>query len=70
MLEKVFEKANSIDILIIVVTSLAVVSFWRGVWGLMDVYLFPEDPTLSFLISIIIGLAMLLVIAVYQKKKK
>ena len=37
----------------------AVVAFWRGVWGIMDIYLFPKDPAMSFLISILFGLAVL-----------
>lgn len=39
--------------------GLAVVSFWRGAWGLMDLYLFPNDQTLSFTFSLIIGLGAL-----------
>jgi hypothetical protein len=35
--------------------SLAVVMCWRGAWGLMDVYLFPNDEVTGFVISIIIG---------------
>ncbi len=41
--------------------GLAVVSFWRGAWGLMDLYLFPHDQTLSFTFSLIIGLGALYV---------
>ncbi len=40
----------------------AIIMFWRGLWGLMDQYLFPDDPVLSFLISIILGLFILLAI--------
>lgn len=42
-----------------VVIALAVISFWRGVWGLMDIYLFPESAEMSFLVSILIGLGIL-----------
>jgi hypothetical protein len=28
---------------------------WRGIWGLADLYLFPNSPTLSYLLSIVIG---------------
>ena len=37
----------------------AVIMFWRGIWGLLDVYLFPNEPGLRFLLSAIIGLAIL-----------
>ena len=69
MLERIIEKTNVKDTPIIILTVLAIVSFWRGVWGLMDLYLFPKSPTLSFFVSIIIGLVILFIIAFYQPKK-
>lgn len=42
-----------------IIIAFAIVSFWRGVWGLMDLYLFPENEFLSFSISILIGLLIL-----------
>jgi len=48
---------------------LAIVGFWRGVRGLMDIYLFPGNPTLSLFTSITIGLIILLGIALYRGKK-
>ncbi|MBN2517557.1 MAG: hypothetical protein JXB14_01805 [Candidatus Altiarchaeota archaeon] len=42
-----------------IVIAFAVICFWRGVWGLLDEYLFPYDYTLSLLISMIIGLVIL-----------
>lgn len=38
----------------------AVIAFWRGAWGLMDLYLLPENQALSFTISLLIGLAILI----------
>jgi hypothetical protein len=38
---------------------IGVVAVWRGLWGLMDLYLFPGEPTMSFCVSILIGLAIL-----------
>lgn len=37
----------------------AVVFFWRGTWGLMDLYLFPNDLMLSSVSSVLIGLGIL-----------
>lgn len=37
------------------VAAPAVVGYWRGTWGLSDVYVYPEDPVLSSLTSIVIG---------------
>ena len=41
------------------VTAAAVVFFWRGMWGILDHILFPEDPLLSYLSSLLIGLFIL-----------
>lgn len=43
-----------------IVMSIAVVAIWRGVWGLMDWYLFPTNPLLSYLFSIVIGFIILM----------
>lgn len=37
----------------------AVVLFWRGVWGLLDLYLFPSDPAVSFIVSAVLGIGIL-----------
>ncbi len=42
-----------------IVIVLAIITFWRGVWGLLDIYLFPGSPTLSHLVSILIGALIL-----------
>lgn len=36
-----------------------VVAVWRGLWGLMDQYVFPNSLTLSYLISIVIGITII-----------
>jgi len=38
----------------------SVVLFWRGAWGLMDLFLFPNDHFLSYLISLIAGVGVLI----------
>ncbi|KZC10897.1 hypothetical protein WN55_01596 [Dufourea novaeangliae] len=37
------------------VAAPAVVGYWRGTWGLSDVYVYPEDLVLSSFTSIVIG---------------
>jgi len=32
---------------------------WRGVWGLLDTYLFPGSPALSYLVGIGLGAVIL-----------
>ena len=41
------------------ILALGAVFFWRGVWGLLDVYLFPNNMVLSYSISIGIGIVVL-----------
>ena len=43
-----------------ILIAFAAISFWRGVWGLMDIYLLPLNHTLSLLVSVIIGLVILI----------
>ena len=38
-----------------VVIILAIVMLWRGVWGLLDAFLFPGSPAFSYLICIGLG---------------
>lgn len=40
-------------------TVLGIVMVWRGVWALLDVYLFPNNLLLSYIASIILGLLIL-----------
>ncbi len=49
------EHSNISKILI----GIAIVLFWRGTWILCDLYLFPNNPPLSGLISIFIALLIL-----------
>jgi len=37
----------------------AVIMFWRGIWGLLDVYFLPNDVGLSLVLSAVIGLVIL-----------
>jgi len=37
----------------------ALIMLWRGVWGLLDIYLFPDNKTVSFALSVIIGILIL-----------
>ena len=37
----------------------AIIMLWRGVWGLLDTYLFPGSPVLSYLAGFGIGAVIL-----------
>ena len=39
-----------------IILGFALIAFWRGVWGILDLYLFPSKPLISFIISILIGI--------------
>jgi hypothetical protein len=42
-----------------IVVVFAIIMLWRGVWGLLDEYLFPGSPTFSYLLSIALGALVL-----------
>ena len=69
MLETIINKTNQRDVLIILITSLAIVAFWRGAWNLMDKYLFPENFIISQSTSILFGLLILFIIGIIKIKK-
>ena len=54
-----FGMSNIKSNLKLLILAVAIVAVWRGVWGLMDIYLFPNNEILSFSISIIIGVLIL-----------
>lgn len=43
----------------VIVVVVAIIAFWRGVWGLFDVLLFPSSPIISYLSSIAVGALVL-----------
>ena len=47
------------DVFYTILVAFAIISFWRGAWGLMDLYLFPSHKVWSFLISILVGIGIL-----------
>ena len=53
------QKRTAKNIFYTIIIAFAIISFWRGVWGLMDIYLAPNNPVLSFSLSILIGVLIL-----------
>ena len=45
----------------IFVVCIAIVMIWRGIWNLLDMYIFPHHPLISDLICIAIGITVLLI---------
>ncbi len=52
-------KKNHKTIFVLII-GVAVVLFWRGVWGISDELILPDDYLLSSIVSLILGLSILL----------
>jgi hypothetical protein len=63
MLETLFKKANITDFFIIIISSLAIVGFWRGMWNLIDRFVFPHNFVLSQLVTIFSGIIILFILS-------
>ena len=63
---KVGITAEHVFYAILIGTSM--IMLWRGVWGLLDTYLFPHNKTVSYSVSVIIGLLILSVTGRIVKK--
>ena len=59
MLQKLSKLKTEHRIITAIFVGISVVSFWRGAWGLMDLYLFPRNLTISYVFSLFLGLAVL-----------
>ena len=53
------DKKHIKKILNTLLVAFAIVAFWRGSWGLMDLYLFPNYEIFSYILSIILGMVIL-----------
>ena len=42
-----------------IITYTGLIMIWRGVWGISDVYLLPENYLLSHIASLLIGFAII-----------
>lgn len=60
MFKEISKMKSKHQIFFAIVIAFAVISFWRGIWGLMDEYLFPNNYQLSLWISLIVGLSILI----------
>ena len=46
----------------------SMIMLWRGAWGLLDTYLFPQNRTVGYILSVIIGILILSVTGRIVKK--
>ena len=68
MIKQISKMESKHQLLFAIIIALAVVSFWRGVWGLMDEFLFPNNYQLSLWASLILGI-LILIITNYATKE-
>jgi len=52
-------KLKNRHLFLAILVGTAVIAVWRGIWNLLDVYLYPNDIVLSSVISIVFGLTIL-----------
>jgi hypothetical protein len=50
------------NLLLYLIAVVAVVAMWRGLWGLMDIYLWPNNPKRSNWASFIIGFIIIAIV--------
>ncbi len=43
----------------ILIAAFAIIALWRGLTGVMDIFLFPDNKLLSDLISLLLGLVII-----------
>lgn len=68
MIKKISQMKSKHQIAFAILIAFAVISFWRGVWGLMDEYLFPNNYQLSLCTSLVLGI-IILVLTNYAVKE-
>jgi len=50
------------NLILYLVAVVAVVAMWRGLWQLMDIYLWPKNPKRSNWASFIIGFVLVVIV--------
>jgi hypothetical protein len=48
--------------------DLSAIMIWRGVWGFMDLYLFPNHPEISFILSITVGITLMGLVRFFSRR--
>jgi hypothetical protein len=56
---KIAELKARYPLINVVIIISAIIMLWRGVWGLLDTYLFPGSPVFSYLVSVAVGALIL-----------
>ena len=57
-LKKIINRRKNLRIIIDLLGAIAV---WWGIWGILDLFIFPNNKLLSYIISIIFGFILILI---------
>ncbi|MDD4026627.1 MAG: hypothetical protein PHO75_00375 [Candidatus Shapirobacteria bacterium] len=60
-IKKIFRHISKNKLFFTILEAVTFVTIWRGTWGLLDKYLFPNSPQTSYLTSISIGILLLVI---------
>jgi hypothetical protein len=61
MLKKVRKFLNRRKNLRIIIDLLGAIAVWWGIWGILDLFIFPENHLASYIVSITLGFVLLLI---------
>ena len=74
MLKRISKMEANHQIIFAIVLAISMISFWRGVSGLLGIYVFPNNIKLSLWTSLAIGISVLVltnyITNVFSLKKK
>jgi len=62
MFKKIKEYLNRRKNLRVILDILGAVSVWWGIWGILDLFIFPGNQLFSYIVSIIFGFIILLLV--------
>ena len=60
MLKRINKLKSHHHIIFAIIIGFAIISFWRGIWGLLDLYLFPSNQIISLWTSTLLGILILI----------
>lgn len=59
MLKKLGDLKKHHQLIFSLIIMSGMISLWRGIWGLLDMYLMPNNPTMSYILSALLGIGVI-----------
>lgn len=56
---KFFNRLSQYPNLMIIYKAIAMIMVWCGIWGLLETYVFPDDPGLRYVSVFVVGIFLL-----------